>query len=545
MTILSPRPVQSGQSISAWFRPPRAYLALLAITLLFRVATTLPLQQAGYMDASYVIHVAENLARGRGLTEQVLWNYLDRPAGLPHPSHLYWMPLPSLLAAPFMAWLGPSYRAAQVPFILLSLLLPLFAFYLSRRIFARNDYAWAAAAFTAFSGYYTVYWVSPDSFTPFALTAALCLYATARGLASGRGRYFFAAGILAALSHLSRADGLLLIAIPPLALLLRRVSLGRGLQFTVYCFLAYLFVMSPWFIRNYAAVGTPYPSAGTGTLWLTEYDEFFSYALPLTVTRYLDWGLIPILVSKLQAGAINLIIITFGNLQVFLAPFALIGLWRLRRRVEMLPFLIYAVALYLAMTLVFTFPSMRGSMLHSSAALVPFFAVAAPPGIESAVQWVARRRRTWQPAQAARFFAVGSTGLAVFISLFIYAQGVFGSPLNNTGPLLLWNQRNAEYAAIADWLDRNARAQDVVMAVDPLAFYNAGHRRAVMLPTNGIDAVFGAAQQYQVRYLILQFDHPKPLGDLYRGRTAVPGLTRVADFRDAAGRPVFLFVITP
>ena len=165
-----------------WFAAPRAYLLLFIITLTFRFATALPLQQAGYMDASYTMHVAENLARGRGFVEEVLWNYLDNPSGLPHASNLYWMPLPSLLIAPLFAVFGAAYRIAQIPFILLSSLLPLFAFYVSRRIFQRDDYAWVSALLTAFSGFYTIYWVSPDNFTLFALTAALCLYAIARGV---------------------------------------------------------------------------------------------------------------------------------------------------------------------------------------------------------------------------------------------------------------------------------------------------------------------------------------------------------------------------
>jgi hypothetical protein len=106
-------------------------------------------------------HVAENLARGQGFIEHVLWNYLDNPAGLPHPSNLYWMPLPSLLIAPFFILLGVSYRVAQIPFIVLSSLLPLIAFYVSRKIFQRDDYAWTSALFTLFSGFYTIYWVSP------------------------------------------------------------------------------------------------------------------------------------------------------------------------------------------------------------------------------------------------------------------------------------------------------------------------------------------------------------------------------------------------
>src|SRR5712692_1704358 len=102
------------------------YLALFVITLVFRIAIALPIQQAGYMDASYAMHIAENLARGHGFVEDVLWNYLDQPAGLPHPSNLYWMPLPSILIAPLYEIFGVSYRVAQIPFILISSFLPLF-----------------------------------------------------------------------------------------------------------------------------------------------------------------------------------------------------------------------------------------------------------------------------------------------------------------------------------------------------------------------------------------------------------------------------------
>jgi hypothetical protein len=549
-----------------WFAPPRAYVTLFVIALTFRLGTGLPLTYAGYMDASYVMHVAENLARGRGFVEDVLWNYLDNPAGLPHPGNLYWMPLPSILIAPFFALFGASYRVSQIPFIILSSLLPLFTFYLTRKIFARNDYAWTAALFTTFSGFYTIYWVSPDNFTPFALTASLCLFFIGRGLesageggastdpprasrgAEGQGSrgapFFFIAGTFAALSHLSRADGLVLLAIAPIALLIHKPTrkLQYCLLFTVYFLLGYLLLMSPWFARNYVTLGTPYPTAGTKTLWLTGYDELFRYADDLTPQRYLAWGIGNIVASKLRAAGINLLVITFGALQVFLAPFALIGLWQLRRRATLLPFFIYAPLLYLAMTFAFTFPSVRGSTLHSSAALLPFLAAAAPRGIDACVEWVARRRRTWVAAQATRVFRVGFSALAIFLAIYLYALGVF--PIGGgSSDIPLWNLRDIEHALIARWLDQNAHPDDVVMTMDPPAFYSASRRRAIVIPTDGVEAIFLAAKKYGARYLVLQFDHPAPLNDLYRERVSIPGLTRVADFRDGNGRPVALFEV--
>ncbi|MCX7840923.1 MAG: hypothetical protein N2559_15925, partial [Anaerolineae bacterium] len=267
-----------------WFAPPRAYLTLFLITLIFRIATALPLTNAGYMDASYAMHIAENLARGRGFIEEVLWNYLDNPTGLPHPSNLYWMPLPSILIAPFYILFGVSYRAAQIPFVILSALVPLVTFYVSRKIFQRDDYAWTAALFTAFSGFYTIYWVSPDNFTPFALTASLCLVFGARGVERARerasaregggarergggGRAFFIAGILAGLSHLSRADGVLLVAVALLVIYFYAIRTKHynsfqvsGSKFTPHAsrlthhvllltftfLLGYLLVMTPW-----------------------------------------------------------------------------------------------------------------------------------------------------------------------------------------------------------------------------------------------------------------------------------------------------------
>jgi hypothetical protein len=548
-----------------WFAPPRAYLTLFLITVAFRLATALPLTYAGYMDASYAMHIAENLARGRGFVEDVLWNYLDHPTGLPHPSNLYWMPLPSILIAPFYALFGVSYRVAQIPFIVLSSLLPLITFYISHKIFRRDAYAWTAALFTTFSGFYTIYWVSPDNFTPFALTASLCLLFIARGLERvregerGRGaREFFVAGIFAGLSHLSRADGVLLLAIAPLALLVSgfkfqvsgsrsQVSrfvfhVSRNTQYAILFLLGYLFVMSPWFARNTLTLGAPLPSAGTKTLWLTSYDELFRFADDLTLQRYLDWGIGNIVGSKLRAAGINFLVIAFGALQVFLAPFALIGMCQARRRIELLPFLLYAPLLYLAMTLAFTFPSMRGSTLHSSAALLPFLAAVAPRGIDVSVEWVARRRRTWNIAQAARVFRFGFVALALFLAVYLYALGVF--PIGGgSSDIPLWNLRDIEYVEITRWLDAHARADDVVMTADPPAFYNASHHRSIVIPTDSLEAILLAAQKYNARYLVLQFDHPKPLNEVYRERVPLPGWTRVAEFRDGNNRLVMLFEI--
>ncbi len=60
----------------------------------------------GYMDADYYYAGGVRLAQGFGFSDPFLWNFLDDPQGLPHPSHTYWMPLPSILVMLGMALSG-------------------------------------------------------------------------------------------------------------------------------------------------------------------------------------------------------------------------------------------------------------------------------------------------------------------------------------------------------------------------------------------------------------------------------------------------------
>ncbi len=531
-------------------RTLRPYLLLAFIVLIFRLVTALPLECAGYMDASYTLHVGANLARGRGLIQDVIWNYLDEPKTLPQPSNLYWLPLPSFLAAASMTLLGISYRAAQLPFIVLSLVPPLFAFYLARLLYHRDDYAWMTGLLTAFSGFYTIYWVSPDNFTPFAVTADLALLFMAMGVLTRARKHFLIAGIFIGLAQMARNDALLLLAVLAILLIVnwKLQSTENPIRFSIVAILiacaGALLILLPWFIRNFLAVGTPFAPGGARSLWLLSYDEFFSYDVArLTFSRYLGWGIGNILQSKFDALWFVILVLLFGVWQIFLVPFAIIGFWKTRQRVEMQAALIYLALLVLAMAFVFTFPATHGSMLHSASALVTYGAVAVPPGLDAAIVWIAQRRRSWNVTQAQQFFRAGAVVLAFGSSLYLYAQAVWLPPAPNaTTPL--WNDRDAEYQAMDRELDARLVPDDSpIITVDPPSFINQTGRRSIYLPTESIGAIFDAARQFGAHYLVLQFDKPATLRDLYDGRAQVDGLTPVAVTKDAVGHPVTLFEI--
>ncbi len=385
-------------------------LALFLATLVIRALTAWSLEHAGYFDAFYYYHLALNMAEGRGLTESVIWNYLDHPQALPRPGNQYWMPLTT-----FWGWLGirvaggwlGTWRAAQLPFVLGSALLPPLAAWLCWQGWQRRGWALGAGVLTIFSGFYFTYWVVTDNYTPFALAVALALLGVWQGRATGRARWWALAGAGAGLSHLARVDGALLV--PLIAGFLFWDTL-RGPQRApasfARCALAaaggYLLFMAPWWLRNWLVVGTPFPGGGTQTLWLRQYNEIFTYDIALTPQRYLAWGLGPILASK-GSSVLWGSLIVLGSMQFFLAPFVLAALRAAARRPLFQPFLLYTLLLLTAMPLVFTFPSRHGSLLHSAAALLPWMMALAPPGMDRLVRALAARRPRWDVAQATRY----------------------------------------------------------------------------------------------------------------------------------------------
>ena len=96
----------------------RTYLFLFILGLLVSLGVASFQKLPGYLDSDYYFVGGLQLVQGKGFTEPFLWNYLDNPAGLPHPSHTYWLPLSSILAAISMYLTGQhTYTAARLIFI--------------------------------------------------------------------------------------------------------------------------------------------------------------------------------------------------------------------------------------------------------------------------------------------------------------------------------------------------------------------------------------------------------------------------------------------
>lgn len=527
-------------------------IGLFVATLVVRALTAATLQHAGYFDAFYYYHIALNMLAGQGITETVIWNYLDDPQSLPRPGNQYWMPLTNLWAWLGMATLGPAlplWRAAQAPFVLFSSLLPPLAAWLSWHEWRRRDWAIGAGVLTIFSGFHFTYWTVTDNYTPFALAVALALLAVWKGRTEPRARWWALAGVGVGLSHLARVDGVLLV--PLVALLLGwRFLRGperdarRFVAFSVAAAVGYLAVMAPWWVRNWMVIGTPLPGGGTQTLWLRAYNEIFAYEPELTLARYLAWGVGPILQSKVGAVVTSALIV-LGSTQFFLAPFILVMLRDAARRPLFQPFLLYTATLLTAMPLVFTFPSTRGSLLHSSAALLPWMMALAPAGIERVVQWMARRRRGWNVGQAAQVLGAGFIGLSVVITLYIYVGAVWLPPAPNA-VVARWNDRTLLFEQVEDGLaEMGALQEERIFVGDPPAYHVTTGRPALIIPTDGPETLARAGEEWNARWLLLDADNRGAYQRMYDERRTEAGWVPVASFTDVLGHPAYLFRLEP
>ena len=202
--------------------------------------------------------------------------------------------------------------------------------------------------------------------------------------------------------------------------------------------LGYLLVTIPWFIRNLSVAGTLLSPGGTKTLWLTNYDDLYCYGCDLSPASFFDWGWRSILSSKLSVMGVNLQRFLAENCQVFMLPLAAIGYYRLRRRRPFVLSLAFLLLVYLAHSLAFTFPGVRGGFFHASSPVLPFIYAAAVEGLDAAVKWLGQRRR-WNVQQAGLVFtvamAVAAMGLSYYIASAVLPrwQGVERAGLSRWG----------------------------------------------------------------------------------------------------------------
>jgi len=496
----------------------RHYVILFIIGLIVPFAIAQFQNLPGYMDADYYFAGGIELAKGNGFNEPYIWNYLDDPQGLPHPSHTYWMPLASIVSAVGM-WIAgaTTYAAGRFPFILLSACVPLLVATLAFDVSRDRLLALVSGLLSIFSLYYAPFMGVPDNYALFMLFGGAFLL-----LAPRKQKWIpIVLGALSGLMTLARSDGLLWLGLAGLTVMwksflsLRERARVREFVQTIVpagllALLGYFLVMGAWHVRNYNLFGSFMTPGGGRLLWLQNYNQTFSYpAESITRESFLEAGLPAALDIRLKVLSANIGTAFAAQGEIFLFPFILIGLWQLRKELRTMIAVTGYLLLFFVMTFIFPFAGARGSFFHAGAAFQPMWWVAAPVGLSAVIAWV-RKRGQFTDRNAPYVFQGLLIVLALIVTGWLVNFRVIANPTDEEGG----------YASVEKMFLENGFSPDVIVIVrNPPGYYLTSGRPAIALPYGDESVILQVAKKYGAGLLVLEgsgtfesiqelYDHP-------------------------------------
>lgn len=482
---------------------PRAYFLLFLCGLILPVIIAQFQSAPGYLDSDYYFAGGIQLVKGNGFTEPYLWNYLDGTTSLPHPSHSYWMPLASIVAALGMWLTGQvSYASARLPFIMIAALVVPVTAALAYSFSKKRDLAIMSALLAIFSVYHAPFVGVTDNFSLFMLFGGLYfIFATKLIENPARQRYWFLLGLLAGLLSISRSDGLLWLALTFLFIIWRapRDSFLRithyALRITFFISLGFLLIMSPWYARNLSIYGTPMAPGGSRALWLENYDQTFIYP-PEQLSResFLAIGWDKIISARMTALGINLQSAFAAHGGIILFPFIIAGIIYYHKDERIKLAATAWLILFFVMTFIFPFAGARGAFFHAGAALQPMWWTLAPLGLDEIL--LSLRKRRWGSDQTKVIFRSALVMIAIILTAFVVNLRLFD---------LGWGEGESNYSVVEQFLLKNGiQPEDVVIVRNAPGYYLETNRSAISIPYGGEEAILAVAKQFDAGYLALE-----------------------------------------
>lgn len=480
----------------------RHYVILFVIGLLVPFAISRFQNLPGYMDADYYFAGGVELAKGNGFTEPYLWNYLDDPQGLPHPSHTYWMPLASIISAIGMWVTGQiTYASGRLPFILLSACVPLLTATLAFEISRNRLLAIISGLLSIFSLYYAPFMPVPDNYAILMLLGGTFLL-----LAPRQQKWIpLALGALAGLMTLARSDGLLWLGLAGLTVLWKsplslreragvRDNASVIVPFGLLALLGYFLIMGSWHYRSFTLFDSFMAPGGGRLLWLENYNQTFSYpADSITREGFLNAGWDAAWNVRIKALGSNLGNMFAAQGGIFLFPFILIGLWELRKEFRTKVAVTGWLILFFIMTFIFPFAGARGSFFHAGAAFQPLWWVAAPVGLNVVIAFA--RRRGLFADNAYTVFQGMLVVLAVLMTYYLVNLRVLGE----------WASEDGVYASVEQMFIENGISPQVgVIVRNPPGYYISSGRPAIALPYGDESVILQVAERYGAGVLVLE-----------------------------------------
>jgi hypothetical protein len=524
------------------------YLIFYLIACLVLIGISRYQDVPGYMDAEYYYITGVKIADGTGLLEPFLWNYLDNPVGLPHPSHSYWMPMASFVMAAGSLITGTfCFGVARIGFILLAAFIAPLSALLAWNIGATKQGVFLVSGLAIFPGFYYAYLSTTDTFGIYMILGSVWCLICASYIKTNfmRRKWIFAflLGSVTGLMHLSRADGVVWLGVSLTVCFLwsssdrklidyrsryQLASLLRQLfSISAYILLGYLLIMGLWLFRNRQVFGTFLSPGSALSLWFVDYDDLYIYPSSLiTYERWLSTGIKEILRIRWWAFRLNVQTALIVQGGIFLWPLSLIGAWNLRHRMEIIGMSIAWIISFGVMTVIFPFAGARGGFFHSGAAFQPLLWALVPIGLSRFVNW-GKIKRGWDTRAAYSVFGFGIILITFVMTVFVGSRRVLGSDIQSKS----WGDSYRNYLAIDSYLDSiGVDMNEILMVNNPPGYYLASGKQAIAIPDGDENSLIAAGKRYGASYVILEVNHPQGLHELYDNPGDLIGLEYVNSF---------------
>jgi Dolichyl-phosphate-mannose-protein mannosyltransferase len=471
-----------------------AILVLATIALLLRIGAGAAQHAMVPEYAAYYTTVAEQVARGHGLTVPYAWTYLT-PAvvnglALPRPAFDVWLPAPSLVAVPLVGLLGGDGASRLAGALAGAALVPLVAMLARRTVLAASRpaieadvVALVAAGLVAISQPLVTGSISSDSQALFGVTLVAGVLAIERAIPTGRARDFLFAGLVLGAGLLTRnetiflvAGALVVVALAGAMPLHRR--LGRALLLGATATACY----APWAVRQWLVFGTPMPGQTAANAFsLSPLDIFGWSSPPPTLARYLAAGPGALIDQRVTAFTHNLMDVAV----IPALPWSVVGLvgvvllWRAR---PLRLLILTSVAVFAADTLVFPVSTLFGTFLHGSAPVLALLAIGAA--------YLATRVGGALARSAAGQTVVAVVAVVTTVGLLLATS--FGA-----ADYAAWaNAVAVRYAALAKGLAAADLGDAVVIASHPAWAWRVSGYASVALPDEDAASVLSLAKAY-------------------------------------------------
>ncbi len=491
----------------------------------------------GTMDEDYYFAGGIRLVQGHGFTETYLWNYLDNPQSLPHPSHGYWFPLASIIAAVGMFLTGQqTFFGARLGFILIAAFIPPITAALAYTFSPRRDIALISGLLAVFPTYQIVFLPTTENFGLFMLFGGLFFILFTR---SDKKSIFFL-GLVVGLMNLARSDGILWLLVGLIGFFIRDYKDKRSWSSFLkhYTFiiipllLGYAIIMAPWVARNMVVFGAPLTPGGSRVPWMTSYSDTFAYPPDrITMQNWLAAGMQSALAGRWEAFKLNFANTIAVQGGILLLPFILTGIWVLRKDLRVRLAVLVWLGLFFIMTIILPFAGSRGTFLHAGAAFQPLWWVLAPIGLDFFVAKL-RQRGLFTP-QAFTFFRAMLVMVMVMLTVYLVYIRVIQAD---------WQVFDRSYRQAEQILLQNgAKPDDAVVVANAPGYFVVSGRSAVTIPAENPHILQVLSQRFHAHYLVLEKQYmPDTFTPVYDSPGQQPGLKYIGSFDE-----VRVFAILP